>query len=468
MKNLLSTYTLLPVFVLLFESMFGQTNIEKLNLQCDTSLTEFVVVSAPNSQTIWGAGEIRKTPNSTAIKPSQSVTRSTDGGLTWSNSVIPTPTTNWIFNSFEASDENFALATFYNGSWKGKVYKTIDGGTIWTDITSPAMYSYPLSFANWSHAFSNQELITMGDPTPESGSTTNPYFEIWKTSDGGINWIRVPSPALPSLSSSSETGFINSYAAQGDSLWFSTTNGRCIYSFDKGTTWSVSQTPLSGYIPILLIEPNGHGVGYYAGLSSTTTDFGKSWSPTFLNTLKIGSTASFEFYLFDADYIPNAGILVGVGYSPNSSFIYSTAYSLDDGKIWHSLDTGVYRTTVDMVNLNIGYFGARNASFKADMWKYNDNFFVKTESPEIEQFVSSVAPNPANNFLTFSLETNESVDLVFTLYNADGHRLKQEVWEHVYGQFSKGIETSKLPNGVYFANFTSVRGNIQHRIVIMH
>lgn len=157
--------------------------------------------------------------------------KTTDGGDSWIFDSIPVPgmpvcvsTCGW--------DSNTCYHVFYDQE-KGadpSVWKTIDGGSSWSNIITT---QFTGSFINFYHAFSADTGIAVGDPR-------DGYFEIQLTYDGGITWTRVPSSNIPAMFTN-EAGLNHSYSAVGNSIWFTTSKTRCFYSTDRGQNWQVSE-----------------------------------------------------------------------------------------------------------------------------------------------------------------------------------------------------------------------------------
>ena len=61
-------------------------------------------------------------------------TRTTDGGNTWTAGIVSAAPSTYNWSCFAAIDENTAWAMFYKASTgsTGGIYKTIDGGTTWS------------------------------------------------------------------------------------------------------------------------------------------------------------------------------------------------------------------------------------------------------------------------------------------------------------------------------------------------
>ena len=114
----------------------------------------------------------------------------------------------------------------------------------------------------------------MGDPV-------DGYFEIYTTTNGGVNWVRVPSSNIPAPLTG-ETGVVDWHAYYNDSYWFSTSSQRIFRSTDRGYTWTCSQFPSGTYIPSIAFRDELNGLSD-AIIGSTffiykTSDGGNTWT----------------------------------------------------------------------------------------------------------------------------------------------------------------------------------------------
>ena len=156
--------------------------------------------------------------------------KTTDGGDTWIFDSIPVGGTA-VCASMCGWDNNICFYVYFDmgGTVDPSIWKTMDGGTTWTNMISS---QFTGSFINFYHPFSADTGLAMGDPR-------NGYFEIQRTTNGGSTWTRVPSSAIPAPLSN-EMGLNNSFSAVGNSVWFTTNKCRCFRSADRGLTWDVT------------------------------------------------------------------------------------------------------------------------------------------------------------------------------------------------------------------------------------
>jgi photosystem II stability/assembly factor-like uncharacterized protein len=457
---------LLPIFSCVAFFAFGQANIIELDVQCDTNLTDYEYIDSPTADVVWAAGQIGA---GTTAQGTQAISRSIDGGLSFTNSTIPTPSEAWRFSNFEAYSADIAFATFFNGASKGKVYKTTDGGATWVDKTMAGMFTGTAAFANWSHFFDDQEGMSMGDPTGPTGGASGIYFEIWQTTNGGDAWTRIPKANLPAILST-ETGITDYYDAIGDNLWFTTTKGRCVYSNDKGATWKVVQTPLAAAFKIHFANTlDGMGFLSQTSLATpssiiTTHDGGATWTATEDAFLAIDPQTSASFFIQDADYVPNTSILIGSGAGDGA--YNCVAASIDHGLSWYIIDEGTYRGVVTMANKNVGYFGAQTVNLKATMYKLDDILLPTVTVSQPIDF--SAYPNPANDVLEITSNILQNLDLWFTISGSTGQIISRELWKNTGGSFSRTISTKDFPNGVYTIQASDGNNTVFHKIVIIH
>ena len=161
-----------------------------------------------------------------AAASSRYISRSTDGGNTWHYDTIhvaPTTHTVGIMSAVDASTA-WAVTVDNSGATSGALFKTTDGGDTWTHQTS----AFPGSggFLNNVHFFDPDNGVCTGD---QNGG----YFEIYTTTDGGENWVRVPSERIPA-GIMGYGAWNYSYAYHGDCFWFADTRNRVYRTTDKG------------------------------------------------------------------------------------------------------------------------------------------------------------------------------------------------------------------------------------------
>lgn len=230
------------------------------------------------------------------------VLRTTDGGITWQGTEI---FQNPMLESIHFVTTKIGFASGGNG-----IYKSIDGGASWRDVT-------PVSnaFTMWGCFFVNQNVgmvvaggcsgdgqtffrTTNGGNSwtefhsniPNSGMTDIMLYTqdglgygsssgiIWKTTDGGRTW-GVFSQTGPNYWQEEITNIKNSFlvpTSGEDCSGQRDDKGELRFSNDGGNTWRRYQTYHSMFGSFLINETSGWGVGDGASVYYTS-DAGLTW-----------------------------------------------------------------------------------------------------------------------------------------------------------------------------------------------
>ena len=148
---------------------------------------------------------------------------------------------------------------------------------------------------------------------------------IYRTTNGGINWVQMTHPASQSIwgqieQVGSSIWFFGSYAGATEYMLIMKTS-------DDGNTWQLNQYPqIVGAAGIYIFDPLNfivHGVG---GLLARTTDGGNSW---------ISTTLPSDYQVQNVTFLDNSigYALVANGWSnPPDSYLYR---STDGGFTWN-------------------------------------------------------------------------------------------------------------------------------------
>ncbi|MBA3680779.1 MAG: T9SS type A sorting domain-containing protein, partial [Bacteroidetes bacterium] len=235
------------------------------------------------------------------------------------------------------------------GQNKGAIHRTTNGGVTWQNMTAAGMYTNAASFCNIVTFVTPQIGITMGDPN----GTGNEY-EIWRTTDGGNNWTKIPGANIPNPSSANEFGLTGVYTKLGSSnIWFGTNEGRIFRSTDAGLTWNVSTLdPNSvGINEIAFTTPNNGYCWLFDASQSLatykTTDGGVNW--TLIPALDP------DLGLNNMGAIPGTSYLASCGAGASNNII---SYSTDGGVTWTDWGSvGIQYLTVDFANNTTGWAG---------------------------------------------------------------------------------------------------------------
>jgi photosystem II stability/assembly factor-like uncharacterized protein len=217
---------------------------------------------------------------------SGTIIRSTDGGETWQQRIVP-DATSLDFRDIDAIDENTAFALSIGPGEQSRIYKTSDAGTTWVEQfvnRDPKAFFDAMAF--WD--------ATRGIAVSDS---VDGQFVILRTEDGGATWTRVPQaglpPALPNEGFFAASGTNVAVLPPGH-VWIGTGaagEARVLRSSDGGFSWALSTTPLasgpsSGIFSIAFADPSNGIVagGDYKAESAisdnaaVTSDGGVTWT----------------------------------------------------------------------------------------------------------------------------------------------------------------------------------------------
>jgi len=209
--------------------------------------------------------------------------KTADGGNTWTGGTIPMGVEPYASNLCPIN-ANTAWASGLDVDYLNYVLKTTDGGLTWTTELQDG-FQHPSSYVNFVHFWDTQNGLAVGDPTP-SATDPNPFYEIYTTTDGGINWTRVPSANIPAPDN--DFGVTPLYEVRGDYVWFLTIDGtayighRLFRSKDRGLHWE--ELPgAEDKINLFSFADSQHGLGAKRISQTTvkliyTEDGGDTWT----------------------------------------------------------------------------------------------------------------------------------------------------------------------------------------------
>jgi len=258
------------------------------------------------------------------------VLRTTDGGITWSGSTIPT------IDMLESI--NFPTLTTGYVSGPAGIYKTTDGGVTWADVTPATAGS--LWGSNFYDA-DNGVLVGGGCVSQQ---------EFWRTTNGGLSWTLfstlIPNSGLTHVLMNS-TG--PCYAVSSGRLWISN---------DQGFTWSVlsitgseiweediSHTGNSFLLPAAGTDCQGGGPG---GGMRFSIDGGTTWRTytvpsaifgTFITSTTTGWACGYDMGIY---YTSDAGVTWGLRNCGVEQGHLDDMYFFSDNDGW-AVGQGVYK-----------------------------------------------------------------------------------------------------------------------------
>ena len=182
------------------------------------------------------------------------VSKTINGGNSWSTSTLPV-------SSMDFNDPNkiffFDNNTGYIVCRSGYIYKTVNQGADWTQLTSGV----------------TDDLGSIYFPTANIGYVTLEYSHFFlKTINGGNSWTMLNTGQLSSV--------YDVYFTSADTGYFACSNSKILMTTNGGASWSAFDFGTSDYF--YTIEFTSKNVGYTAGSSGTivaTTNGGITWLP---------------------------------------------------------------------------------------------------------------------------------------------------------------------------------------------
>jgi photosystem II stability/assembly factor-like uncharacterized protein len=376
----------------------------------------------------------------------QEFTKTTNGGVTWTAGTIDVGNTVWELNNISPISATTAWVSAINNitgdanNGVGYISKTSDGGVTWTPQCETCFQVAGSSFLNGVYFWNANVGVAYGDPEGTE-------YEIWRTTDGGTNWTRVPGASIANPLSG-EYGYNSSPIAAGGTLWFPTNKGRLYRTTDQGATWTAAQAPLTDFGAAL---PANSGSAIFSSATNgyllktsgtvavpvytyyTTTNGGTTWGTgtTFTGTRRI------------LNYIPGTTTIVAT----SQAAPVGTSISTNNGATWTEVEALEQRGASAFLNGSTGWC----AGFSTDA--LTDGVFNLTSPLGTENFENTnpfkVFPNPANSIITISSTNVDSYNLTVTDLSG------KIVMTKSLNVIENTLDISSLSAGAYFFELSS-------------
>ncbi len=443
MKKLL---LLIPIF-LTFNTLMSQVFWESKALTLPVG-RRVRSISYVDANTVWvHLGYNGLLPDGTPEV--QEWARSADGGNTWVSGSINIGNIFLGIGNIHAQSATVAYITAYDrkSGPNGGVWKTIDGGLTWTKQVT-ALYNSSSSFPNFVHFWDVNNGFTMGDPA-------GGYYEVYTTSNGGVNWSRVPSSNLPLPENADDYGIVDRFVVQGDTVWFSTTGGRLIKSVNKGLTWIALDTPVTTFNSETVgsaefdFEDANNGIIVSSDFSFyNTTDGGLTWNvlPS-LGTLRSANIC----------HVPGATgtyITNGDDYDTDKP---GSSYTIDGGLNWIDINPlgDIYAVLPDRCEFFNTSFGLNGGigldATTGGIFKYVGSFFLSNAQFSSDKLFT-LSPNPTSGKMTLSGANINQVQVIDILGKV--------VFNNSYSSIAEvTVDLSNVNSGIYLVKVTNDLGN---------
>lgn len=414
-------------------------------------------LSYVNANVVWGS--LRNNGALPDGQPQvQRWARSIDGGTTWTVGNINLGNTNLgIGNISAVSDQVAYIAAFISAAGAGGgIWKTADGGVTWSKQTT-ASFNSTNSFPNSVHFWNENEGIALGDPT---GTGASRYYEVYTTTNGGVNWVRRPAAGLSCADG--EFGIVDRYQVINNTIWFSTTDGKLYKSSDKGLTWTSYQTLLDTFSSTTKAGEFAFADENNGIITSTdfeffnTTDGGATWTVYFpIENIRNGKVCRVPGY-------PTAYVLGGDDpeNEPNSIAARGTSYSLDLGQTWNNVNTipgelfAALDSALEFYDIHTGICGdVRQNATTGGVFKYVGTIFDDLATSSLSKSsLLTASPNPTSGLVTIAGKGISNIVITDVLG-------KQVANTNFTSVESATIDMSSYNAGVYLVKVTNANGN---------
>jgi photosystem II stability/assembly factor-like uncharacterized protein len=344
------------------------------------------------------------------------VRRTTDGGTTWTNA-NPNPgvITGDVYN-IEAIDGNTAWCT--TSPTTTNIYKTTNGGVNWVNVYNAA------GFINAIKMTSATNGIATGDPVAGN-------WVILGTTNGGVNWTSI------STTAGTGDGRNNCLQVLGSHVWFGSGQGTMWHSTNGGVNWSSAPTsPLT--TQVLGVSFKDANIGLAGGSSLVrSTNGGANWT-----AVTIAGTGNISGIQSSGD---NFWCVRGTG-------IYR---STDAGLTWASVHTATgTQNDISLSTGSNGCFVAWTCATGGNIAKMNGSPVGisgnNNQIPTVYRLEQNY-PNPFNpaTIIKFGLPVGDNVKL--TIFDLLGREVAVLVNEfRTAGTYEASFDASSISSGVYF------------------
>lgn len=241
--------------------------------------------------------------------------KSTDGGYTWIDPGAIVSGCNDIF--FIDADTGWAVTTFVsklNTEDMGWIYKTTNGGTVWSSQSLPISGAYAVHFTS-----------------PLIGIVCGPNGGIARTTDGGASWYPI--------SVGTAASFYSIDFADAQYGWITGESGVIYYTMDGGENWAPQTSGLTSILNGISAGSTGEvwAVGN-GGNIIKTIDGGALWTKV-SRTLIDGDFYSMSF--------PNemTGWALATDYGVSQDIIFRTT---DGGQTWYQAASFAGEEMIDL------------------------------------------------------------------------------------------------------------------------
>jgi len=369
--------------------------------------------------------------------------RTTDACKTWDT--LRTKA-NAEFRKFVSMDDK----KMYVVSKFGELTKTTDGGNSWIDLGRIGR--------NWiTEMFFVNEMVGYASGHNSGADvvvgTPNDSIFIFKTTDGGREWIRrlIDIPPVYALY------FKNDSVGWAGGTIVGTGSTRLDFTTNSGKNWSELDVHNTVYESIKKIIFTKHDVGWLLGLGpymGKSLDKGKTWSNFYINIPVYGGSYIWDLSWYDEEIIlcRNWGVF--------HSYDNGATFSLD------SIEVKKEITSLSLYQHSQAYAGGKTGA----MWKFlkeTSDVNISAKLPESHRLFQNY-PNPFNPVTKIKYSIANRTNVKIKLYDALG-RLVDILLNAVRepGTYEIKIENRILASGIYFYNMQTGNFTDTKKMVVL-
>lgn len=365
------------------------------------------------------------------------IIRSTNTGINWINQTGNGVPTNVNLNSICFIAIDTAVCAGNTGATT-YVYRTVNGGTNWTQVFTQANGTIN------AIGFKNSSLGFM------TGNPVGGRWSLWKTTNKGLTW---DSTGMYISQAGSETGFPNSIAVRHNYVLFGTNNTRIYRSTNSGVTWSFISAMEQNTTSLWVYNDTSGYSFIYAGGSKTfrTTNNGSNWQNNiFADTLN--NVVGFGPGVYGVyDNMPmcvygcrNNNKIYFAG-TPSSGFI--AEYTSPSGS--YNYMTGDFS---QMYGNPSYYFAVRNNGGITRINDFRGGGIKQLSSllPDKYELYQNY-PNPFNPVTNIRFAVRQYGPVILTVFDETGKEVYKPVNELMKpGTYEVSWDAAALASGIYF------------------
>ena len=376
----------------------------------------------------------------------------TNGGLSWTAAQVPDSTR--FLRTLQFTDASTGYAAGSRGltlAGRGLFVRTTDAGQSWHEygtLPDSVFVLTGMSFVD------GQTGYVTSDEALSNGSV-----KILKTTNGGLDWIRLSTPG--SILGFSSVCFVDALHGCVSGYYTNGGGGFILETSDGGMTWHVSQFPTAGGVSDIHFSSPSTGYAVSSEKIYKTTNGGLNW--VLLATAP--DTVSLEGVRF-ADNSAT-GIVYGKKTSWDTlSTVPFVGRTTNGGADWSYIVLSGFaqRSSLiggKLITDSIGYLcGGSDLAGEAVMLHTTNGgvTFVppNPEGPTGEYRLAQNYPNPFNPTTEVRFEIAEGGFVSLRVYDVLGREVATLVNEVMKpGTYERKFDGSRLASGVYYCRLTA-------------